>query len=144
MFKKGFAILVFLLTTIILMAHAVIPHHHHNNEICIVNPETSSENEKHNHADCDGNDEHGTTEDDLSCILQKIIIYRSDNSDQESKLLKSPDYITVDFNTTILISINNTDFHLPKLYRKCESPLYIGSNSNLVSLHKGLRAPPIV
>jgi len=144
MIKKGFTILLVLLTTIVLIGHAVIPHHHHHNyEICIANPEKSLENEKHNHCDCDGNEEHNKTEDNLYCILQKILFTRSDNSEQECKFLKFTDYHSAKYKFVFFHTKNSSDFYLSSLYKEFDNLLTTQTKSNFVKLTNGLRAPPL-
>ncbi len=130
-------------TSIILLAHAVIPHHHHYNEICIFNPNSATEkqSDEHHNKTCSTQHKHDKSNDDESCILKKIVVFRS-GAEQDLEVARFID-IHEDYYMAILpagriILSDSPEFgdftHLPV------SSMY----SFFAPKSFGLRAPPLV
>lgn len=143
MIKKGLNIFLLFLASFVLLAHAVIPHHHHNHEICLVNVHAETNKTDHGHLGC--NTDHQSSDDadcDLSCILEKVVIFRTGQSNQYNKTAVSPNDGKPVFFASIIESGGSAEYY-PEII-KSPPTYFIPSHLKIAQQTVGLRAPPIV
>lgn len=141
--KKGFNILIVTLTGMLLLAHAVIPHHHHNLQVCVVDIHSGHEDGKHEHSCNDETHKHDHEADDLSCILEKIVMFRPGQSGQEGKFILSPDDETNSFFVILFSNPEKNGFYSTEL-NNISPPDLEKTYANQAPKTFGLRAPPLV
>ena len=141
--KKGFNILKVTLTGMLLLAHAVVPHHHHNQQVCLVDIHSSHENGTHEHSCNDESHKHDHEADDLSCILEKIVMFRPGQSEQEGKFILSQDDETNSFFVILFSNPEKNEFYFAEL-NNTSPPDLKKTYANQAPKTFGLRAPPVV
>ncbi len=139
MIKRSTAFFYILFTSIVLLAHAVIPHHHHESEIFIINPDCQTDKGVHKH----GTTEHSHDEANAeNCVVQQVVIVRSNQVRHELKSLESPDnHKQINGFTAHLIN-NSISVPFPIILSNVPASLFSSSYLSFVSTGLGLRAPP--
>ncbi len=143
MIKKGLNILIVTLTGMLLLAHAVVPHHHHNLQVCVVDIHSGHKDAAHDHSCNNENHQHDHDADDLSCILEKIVMFRPGQSEQEGKFVLSPDNKTNSFFVILFSNPQKNEFYSATL-NNTSPPDIEKTYANQAPRIFGLRAPPAV
>ncbi len=127
----------------ILLAHAIIPHHHHNSEICVFNPYSSAEHKTDEHnKNCSTNHKHDKSNDDQTCILKKIVVFRS-GAEQDFEVARFIDIYKDYFFTAVLPSGRLNSPKPPRFQDSVRWPVS-SFYSFFAPKSFGLRAPPLV
>ena len=143
MIKKGFNILIVILTGMLLLAHAIVPHHHHNLQVCVVDIHSGHKDATHDHSCNNENHQHDHEADDLSCILEKIVMFRPGQSEQDGKFILSLDDEANYFFVTIFSNPETNQFYSGEL-NNSSPPDLEKTYANQAPKTFGLRAPPTV
>lgn len=142
MIKRSTAYFYILLTSFVLLAHAVIPHHYHESEIFIINPDCQTDNGVHKHGTTEHRHESHEETNNENCIIQQVVVFRSNQVRQEPKSLESHDNNSqIDGFQAFLFKKG-----LSAPFQKVLSNAYFfslsSSYSTFASTCLGLRAPP--
>ena len=125
------------------MAHAVIPHHHHTDEICLINHNTHSESDTHEHRDCDHQNEH-QEDDNKCCTLEEDYLIPSNEVKYEERILDLGDGFNSSVSLQLLISDRVLNLTIEIDFSGSPPPLIASSYYFVSSKVHGLRAPPVV
>jgi hypothetical protein len=143
MIRKGLTILILFLASVLLLAHAVVPHHHHNLQVCVADIHCNNKDDAHKHFCNQENHKHDHNTDDLSCILEKIIMFRSGQSDQDDKQIVSPDN-EKNYFFVLLFSLTGVEVNYSSGTNSTSPQFHINSYVSFAPRTSGLRAPPTV
>lgn len=143
MIKNRINILIIVLTGVILLAHAVVPHHHHNLQVCVVDIHSGHEDGTHEHSCNNENHKHNHEADDLSCILEKIVMFRPGQSEQDGNFILSSDDGTNLFFVTLFSNPEKNELYSAKI-NNTSPPDLEKTYANQAPKTFGLRAPPLV
>lgn len=145
MIKKTLAISLILLANLILLAYAAIPHHHHKNEVCFEDSHCHHHNDAHDHdAEGESHDHDNSEGEHPCCELSQITATPLNQTKPEVKCIDFTD----DFKYSSHLLFTFENLNLARLLSaakiKCRIDYSPTVNSQPLSLHTGLRAPPIV
>ena len=137
MIKRSTAYFYILLTSFILLAHAVVPHHHHGSEIFIINSDCQADKGVHKHGATEHNHEKGAQ----NCVIQQIVVVRSNQVSHELKNTDSSDNNEQIEGFQTRSFKNGLNVQFLKIFSNVQVP-----SSYLIYLRSGigLRAPPSI
>jgi len=142
MIKRSTAFFYILFASIVLLVHAVIPHHHHESKIFIVNSDCQADNGVHKHGTTEHNHEDHSESNSEYCVIQQIVVVRSNQVRHELKSQDSSDnHSQFDgFKANLFKKGLNVPF--PTILSNSQVSSLPSNYSTFASTGLGLRAPP--
>jgi len=142
MIKRSTAYFYILFTSIVLLAHAVIPHHYHESEIFIINPDCQTDNGVHKHGTTEHRHESQDETNDENCVIQQVVVIRSNQVRYEPKSQESPDNRKQIIGLTAHLINNSISVPFSIILSNVPASLLSSTYSTFASIGLGLRAPP--